>query len=103
MRTLNFCMGALESNNMPGKEELLQNMRALAVGNRGDLSDDKYQVAIKEAEKVLTAEQLDYLNSIRKNELLIPDDIVNLDSTGFDVLDGFYANLVKGQLGLVQG
>lgn len=95
-------MGALESNSNPGKEKLLQNIRALAIGDTSDTFDDKYQVAMKEAEKVLTAEQLVYLNSIRKNDLLIPDDIVNLDSTGFDVLDGFHANLVKGQLGLVQ-
>ncbi|TVY40371.1 Flavine halogenase [Lachnellula occidentalis] len=103
MRTLNFCMGALASNEVPEKEALLQKLRTLAVSDdSGAISDEKYMLAMKEAETILTAEQLDYLNSIRKNETLIPDDIVNLDSTGFDVLDGFSANLIRGHLGLIE-
>ncbi|TVY43292.1 Flavine halogenase [Lachnellula subtilissima] len=102
MRTLNFCMGALASNEVPEKEALLQKLRLLAVSDSGTISDEKYMLAMKEAETILTAEQLDYLNSIRKNETLIPDDIISLDSTGFDVLDGFSANLIRGHLGLVE-
>ncbi|KAH8588217.1 non-heme halogenase [Bisporella sp. PMI_857] len=102
MRTVNFCMGALASNNAPGKEKLLQSMRSLAVSDSGVVSEEKYRLTLKEAEAALTPEQLQHLNLIRKNETLIPDDIVNLDSTGFDILDGFSANLVTGQLGLVQ-
>lgn len=103
MRTLNFCMGALASSDDPENEALLQNMHALAIGDSGDQSDEKYKSVVKEAEAVLTAEQLEYLNSIRKSKPWVTtDDIINLDSTGFDVLDGFSANLVKGQLGLVQ-
>ncbi|TVY94245.1 Flavine halogenase [Lachnellula willkommii] len=102
MRTLNFCIGALVSNDVPEKEALLQKLRILAVSDAGAISDEKYMLAMKEAETILTAEQLDYLNSIRKNETLIPDDIISLDSTGFDVLDGFSANLIRGHLGLVE-
>ena len=102
MRTLNFCMGALASNDSPEKEALLKNMRSIAVSDSGSVSDEKYQLAVKEAEKILTAEQLEYLDTIRKNDTLIPDDVVNLDSTGFDVFDGLSGNLIKGQLGLIQ-
>jgi len=102
MRTLNFCMGALASNDTQGKEALLEKMRQLAVSDAGAVSTEKFNSTVKEVETILTPEQLEYLNSVRKNDTLIPDDIVNLDSTGFDVLDGFSANLIKGQLGLVQ-
>ncbi|QSZ36208.1 hypothetical protein DSL72_007334 [Monilinia vaccinii-corymbosi] len=102
MRTLNFCMGALASKNTPENQKLLKSMHSLAVGDSGGISDEKYTKVVKEAETILTAEQLDYLNSVRKNETLSTDEIMNLDSTGFDVLDGLSANLIKGQLGLVQ-
>lgn len=95
-------MGALASNEVPGNKALLENMQSLAVGDSEDISDEKYRNVVQEAETVLTAEQLDYLNSIRKNEVLSTDEIMNLDSTGFDVLDGWSANLIKGQLGLIQ-
>ncbi|KAF4627991.1 hypothetical protein G7Y89_g10163 [Cudoniella acicularis] len=102
MRTLNFCMGALASRNAPGKEALLENMRSLTMSDPGDMTDEEYSQAISEVETVLTAEQLDMLNSIRKRQVLLPDDIINLDSTGFDVIDGLSANLITGQLGLVE-
>ncbi|KAF7863836.1 hypothetical protein EAF04_006801 [Stromatinia cepivora] len=94
MRTLNFCLGALASNNAPEHGALLENLRSLAVSDSGAISDEKYRSLVKEAETVLTAEQLDYLNLVRKNETIIPDDIISLDSTGFDVLDEFSANLI---------
>ncbi|KAM3064982.1 hypothetical protein ACMFMG_001190 [Clarireedia jacksonii] len=102
MRTLNFCMGALAFNDTPGNEELLKNMHSLAVSDSTSISDEKYKSIVKEAETVLTAEQLEYLNSVRKGETLRTNDIMSLDSTGFDVIDGFSANLTRGQLGFVQ-
>jgi len=102
MRTLSFCLGALASDsNAPAKEAALNDLKALAVSDAGAISDEKYRHAVHGAEAVLTAEQLEYLNATRKNESLIPDDLIGLDSTGFDVIDGLSANLVTGQLGLV--
>ncbi|KAG9231661.1 hypothetical protein BJ875DRAFT_429306 [Amylocarpus encephaloides] len=102
VRTLSFCMGALTSGTAaPEKEAVVNDLKALAVSDGGAISDEEYRHAVKEAEAVLTTEQLEYLNAVRKNEILLPDDIIGLDSTGFDVLDGLSANLIKGQLGLV--
>jgi hypothetical protein len=95
-------MGALASNNAPGKEAILDNIRSLAISSPEDMTDEKYTKGISGVETVLTAEQLGFLNSIRKREVLLPDDIINLDSTGFDIVDGLSANLITGQLGLVK-
>lgn len=68
----------------------------------GDLTDEEYRQAMSEVETVLTAEQVEVLNSIRKRQLMLPDDIINLDSTGFDIIDGLSINLITGQLGLIK-
>jgi hypothetical protein len=103
LRTLNFCMGALaNSANPAGKEELMENMRALAAGEKGEVTSAEYKLAIEKAESILSKEQLKYLNNIRKHDNgLVKFDVLNLDgASGFDVLDGYSTNLVTGQLGL---
>lgn len=100
MRTLNFCIGALAINNGPEKQDLIEDMRALAIDSE-EMTDEKYSLAINEYESILTSEQLDFLNAIRKRDMLLPDDIMSLDSTGFNVIDGLSANLITGQLGLI--
>jgi hypothetical protein len=49
----------------------------------------------------LKPEQIAMLDKLRGEKRLVPDDIMNIDSAGLDVLDGLSANLVRGQLGLV--
>nr|BBL33407.1 putative flavin dependent halogenase [Helminthosporium velutinum] len=103
LRTLNFCMGALaNTNNSESKEELMKNMRALATGEKGEATSAEYKLAIEKAESILSKEQLEYLNHVRKHDNgLVKFDVLNLDGgSGFDVLDGYSTNLVTGQLGL---
>jgi hypothetical protein len=101
LRTLNFCLGALASNNAPETGELLARMRSLATSSPEDLTDEKYSSAINGLHSVLSPEHSDVLKSIIKRPVMLPDDLINLDSTGFDIIDGWAANLVRGELGLV--
>ena len=96
-------MGALaNTNNSESKEELMKNMRALATGEKGEATSAEYKLAIERAESILSKEQLEYLNHVRKHENgLVKFDVLNLDGgSGFDVLDGYSTNMVTGQLGL---
>jgi len=96
-------MGALaHSGNSAGKEELMENMRALAAGEKGEVTSAEYKLAIEKAESILSKEQLEYLNNIRNHTNgLVKFDVLNLDgASGFDVLDGYATNLVTGELGL---
>lgn len=96
-------MGALaHSSNSESKEELMKNMRALAAGEKGEVTSAEYKLAIEKAESILSKEQLEYLNNIRKHDNnLVKFDVLNLDGgSGFDVLDGYSTNLVTGQFGL---
>jgi len=102
LRTLNFCMGALaNTTDAGGKEELMKNMRALAAGEK-EVTSAEYKLAIEKAESILSKEQLEYLNNVRKHDnSLVKFDVLNLDgASGFDVLDGYSTNLVTGELGL---
>lgn len=98
MQTLNFCIGAIASNNGPEKQALLDDLRSLRSPN--EMTDEEYRQAIEKVKTVLTPDQLELLNSIRKRGLLIPDDMINLDSTGANIINGMSANLITGQLGL---
>ncbi|CAI6340551.1 unnamed protein product [Periconia digitata] len=103
LQTLNFCMGALaHSNNSKAKEDIMENMRALAAGEKGEVTSAEYKLAIEKAESILSKDQLKYLNDIRNHQNdLVRFDVLNLDgASGFDVLDGYSTNLVTGQLGL---
>jgi len=77
-------------------------MRNLAISDPGDMSDEKYSHAVNELQAVLTPEQMRILNSIRARQMLRPDDMINIDSHGSDIIDGLSPNLVRGQLGLVE-
>lgn len=95
-------MGALaNTTDAGGKEELMKNMRALAAGEK-EVTSAEYKLAIEKAESILSKEQLEYLNNVRKHDnSLVKFDVLNLDgASGFDVLDGYSTNLVTGELGL---
>nr|BBL33421.1 putative flavin dependent halogenase [Lachnum palmae] len=103
LRTINFCMGALANNDTnPEKEALMQKLRSLTASGEGGISDEEYKAAMEKVETTLTPGQLEYLNSIRKHDGFIKYDVINLDATGFDVIDGLAPNLVRGELGLLQ-
>ena len=83
------------------KNALLEKMRTLAIVDPEDLTDEKYNQALTELQSVLTPEQLRILHTIRARQMLRPDDMLNIDSIGSDIIDGLSPNLVTGQLGLV--
>ncbi|KAB5566225.1 O-methyltransferase [Coniochaeta sp. 2T2.1] len=100
-QTLGFCLGAFAPVDVAEKNALLEKMRTLAIVDPEDLTDEKYNKALTELQSVLTPEQLRILHTIRARQMLRPDDMLNIDSIGSDIIDGLSPNLVTGQLGLV--
>ena len=79
----------------------MEKMRSLAISDPGDMSDEKYSQAVAELQSVLTPEQVKTLHTIRARQMLRTDDMMNIENSGSDVIDGLTPNLVTGQLGLV--